>query len=278
MFLKDICTWWIPNIFYFFCFYSVWTEVKNLQIAITFSTSLSLRTTAGMKRFLLKIPANIRKCINVLCISVLTVLLLRPQWRSGTGDSFQRDKSWKPTWSQGFLLAAAGHHNTVWVQTSSQQCKNDAQQRVTRGGWYQAVYKGKKKTQLWVCLKTELHILLWPAEMSLWLFLWSVCYGLFCADHNVDQFARAWEWCSLSALHTINTMETCPVLAMYACGYFPADKKLQEQRTKLLFDAKIKTSLRILKHMLHLCLLTQAHYFSVQPFSPSWTSTLVTNI
>lgn len=202
MFLKDICTWWIPNIFYFFCFYSVWTEVKNLQIAITFSTSLSLRTTAGMKRFLLKIPANIRKCINVLCISVLTVLFLRPQWRSGTGDSFQWDKSWKPTWSQGFLLAAAGHHNTVWVQTSSQQCKNDAQQRVTRGGWYQAVYKGKKKTQLWVCLKTELHISLWPAEMSLWLFLWSVCYGLFCADHNVDQFARAWEWCSFSTLHT----------------------------------------------------------------------------
>lgn len=50
-------------------------------------------------------------------------------------------------------------------------------------------------------------------------------------------------------MQTINTMETGPVLEICVCGYFPADKKLQEQQTELLFDAKIKTSPRILKQM-----------------------------
>lgn len=36
---------------------------------------------------------------------------------------------------------------------------------------------------------------------------------------------------------------------IYNVRYFPAEKKLQEQQTDLLFDAKIKTGLRILKQM-----------------------------
>lgn len=46
-------------------------------------------------------------------------------------------------------------------------------------------------------------------------------------------------------LHVINTRATSPVLETYVHGGFPTDKKFQEQQAELLFDTKIRTSLRL---------------------------------
>lgn len=50
-------------------------------------------------------------------------------------------------------------------------------------------------------------------------------------------------------------METSPVLEIYVCGYFPAEKKLQEQQTAAFWCKNKNKAWK--KHTLHLCLLTQ---------------------
>lgn len=148
MFLKDICTWWISNIFYFFRCYSVWTKAKRkpLQIAILFITSLLLRTMARMKWFLLKIPANVHKHTNALCIFCTdcpwasSPIWTRKQTSTGTNSG-------SPPEAKDFCLLQLVTTTQCECRLfcSSMMCTN-----VWWGAWNQAVYKGKKKTQLWV--------------------------------------------------------------------------------------------------------------------------------